>query len=126
MSASDGGMKFLEEAKGVNPTDASRRGISGVILAFFAGLAFIVETFLGGIASLGAVFDDIRAFLSGLFTGPLEILQVSAEASAIATQQFGILAFVVGVGIIIAAFRLWDASNVELPIVDRFNFRGRD
>jgi hypothetical protein len=119
-------MKFLESARGLNPTEAGRRGIVAVIFAFFGGLAVIVETFLGGIASLGAVFDDIRAFLSGLFTGPLEILNVSAGVSAAATQQFGILAFIVGVGVIIAAFMLWDASDVELPIVDRFNFRGRD
>lgn len=120
------GSTFLDMAKGVSPDEASRRSVAAVILALGSGFALIADTILGGIANLGTVFIEIRNFLASLFVGPQNIVLTSAEASAVASAEFGIFSFIVGVGIIIGAFLLWDRSNVELPVLDRINFRGRD
>lgn len=126
-SSDDDGLRFLEAATGIDPTQATRRGISGVLLAFFGGLALIINTFFAGVADfVVGVVDRIGTFVGALFSGPQEILEISGQASALATQQFGIAAFPVGVVIVIIAFTIWDASDVELPFLDRFNFRGRD
>lgn len=111
------GWRFLERAEGVGPTQALRESISAGILAFGAGLAGLIATMFDALGRIREVFDAAWTFMAALLMEPIIILEYGARASAIATQDFGLFGFAVGVGAIIAGFWLWEASGLGIPIV---------
>lgn len=123
MSSSDDGVTgggYLDRGDGMSPTEAVRALFTAPMLAIAGGLSFLIGSMFESIADIGQVVRAAWGFLVALLTEPTIILEMTARASAISiSESFGLLAFPVGVGIIIIAFYLWELSGIGIPIIDR-------
>ena len=120
-SGDDGvtGGGFLDRSSDTSVAEAIRRVFTAPLLAVAGGLAYLVSTAFESISRIGQVIDAGWAFLSSLITEPISILEITSAASGFAiADNFGIVAFPVGVAVIILGFVLWELSGLGIPIVD--------
>lgn len=86
----------------------------GVVEVINAVITFITTPFIQGGQAIAALF-------SGLLTSPLDILDVTAQASAEGiAAQFGWLAFPVGVGIVLVVLYLVNEYREQRATGDTF------
>lgn len=118
MSSSDG-ERFLDRADGKSPTGALQDMLTAPILAVAAGLSGLVVAAFDAISGIRDVINAGWEFLIAVLTEPIQILEMSAQFTGMATEDFGIFAFAVGTAAIIAAFWIYEASGLGVPIVDQ-------
>lgn len=114
---------WIARARGLSPAEATQQGLSGVLLAFFGGIAFLIGAFFDGLSMVLEVLGDFRDFIGAFFTSPIVILQDTAAftAAALTTGEwafFGPFTWAVGVLSIVAGFWIWTLLDPDIPFVD--------
>lgn len=114
---------WIARARGDSPADATRRGLSGLILAIFGGMVMIVGAFFDGLSKVLEVFADFRDLIGAFFTSPIPILRDTAAHTAHVLTQgewafFGPMTWAVGVFSIVLGFWVWTLLDPNIPFVD--------
>lgn len=115
------GSDWLARARGVSPDEATLRGVSALIMAFFAAIIGIVSELENGIRGLIQTLSAVRDLFITLLTEPTVILEMTArftafELTAGSWSFFGPFTLAVGVGSIAVAFWVWAVFDPPIPL----------
>lgn len=116
---SSSGETYVEEAEGVGVSEAIRRILVAPALAIAGGIAGVIATGFDQVGEVIGALGDVREFLTQLVAdGPIVILEAGASITAGELPEFGVLAFVVGTGVIAGSWVLWTTIDPEIPLLD--------
>jgi len=80
-------------------------GIFGTILSFFQGGVNVIQSVFGVVAGvIDNMGDATVQIVEGLITDPLAIVSAGSQVTQNALQNYGVIAFLVGVAILLASF----------------------
>lgn len=113
------GQEFVEEAEGLGVSDAVIRVITAPLTAIAAGLAGLIATGFEQVGEVLSALSSVREFIVAIVAdGPIQIVEAGAAATATDLSQFGVAAFVVGIGIIAIGWTVWTSIDPEIPLLD--------
>lgn len=100
MSASPS--ELFERASNLSIADAVRQSITQQILAIAFGIAAIISALFGLIVSaFETLGEQVGAIPAAILGGGADIIQFGAGVTAAALEQFGIVAFIIGIVIVL-------------------------
>lgn len=118
-SASDDGKDFVRMAEGKSVTETIKLLFTAPGAAIAAGLAGLAAQGFDALADFHRVISAAWDFLASLILSPIPILDEGATQSAAELAEFGVMAFVVSVGVVAVGFLVWEAiMGDRLPVVD--------
>ena len=113
------GTEFVDRAEGTSVTEAVRQVLVSPLLAVAAGLAALVYTAFDQIGEVISALGSLRDFITAIIAdGPIVILEAGASITAGELSEFGVLAFVVGVGVIALGWTVWTRIDPDVPLLD--------
>lgn len=106
-------------AEGVDgPAEAFVIGITGAVIAVFSFFIGIGEALAEGITQVINVMEAVRDFFMAIFLEPVNILEAGSMATQEALLEFGIEGFILAIAVIAIGWFVWNALDVELPLID--------
>lgn len=113
------GQEFVSDAEDVGITDAVIRVVTAPLLAVAAGLSGLVTVAFDSIGEVVSALSDVRDFIAAIVVdGPSQIILEGASVTSSELSEFGVAAFVVGIGVVALGWVVWTSIDPDIPLLD--------
>jgi len=121
--SSSGGTDWISRARGLSPSSAASRGVSGIILAGAGAVIAVIAAIGDGLAEILGIFSAGRDFLVTLITAPEMIIVGGAQATVESFTTgdwafFGPATFALAVGSVAGGYWVWTVVDPSIPVVN--------